>query len=437
MSIEIVDDPVERRSVKDVKRHQEKVMDAIKKSIPDIIGNEDIITGRAGKKVRLRVKALKSFRFIFDRKYGIGTGPGDGPSDEPGDQEGEYVFDTEMELEELIRLALEECGLPNLQQKEENVSQVLEGFRVNKIRKSGVWPLLQRRRTAIEAKLRMKTYIFTLMRLTGLSEKECEKALQDNNGDFRKAYLYLMSIIGRNAVPSEMEDAAQSAEKEAEEKAKKIFFRDEDLRFREVEEKFEEQSNAIVYAIRDASGSMDTEKKFLSRMLLFWLVSALRMLYQNVEIKFILHTTSADFYPENEFFLMSESGGTIAASGYELAKKDIDTSHPTDRWNVYAFHFSDGDDFEPERAVAEALKMMEMGINMFGYGEIIPSSYGSSLMKAFMSKIRHSAQHNSDYKIITSVEKDKPFLAASFSNKQHLYPILKEFLKKERQEWTR
>lgn len=434
MSIEIVDDPVEKRSVKDVKRHQEKVMDAIKKSIPDIIGNEDIITGRAGKKIRLRVKALKSFRFIFDRGYGVGAGPGDG--DEAGDQEGEYVFDTEMELEELIRLALEECGLPNLQKKEENISQVLEGFRVRKIRKSGIWPLLQRRRTAIEAKLRMMAYIFTLMRLTGLSEKECEEALQNNNGDFRKAYLYLMSVICRNALPSEMEEAIQSAEKEVREKANKIFFRDEDLRFREIEEKFEEQSNAVVYAIRDASGSMGPEKKFLSRMLLFWLVSALRMLYQNVEIKFILHTTTADFSPENDFFLKSESGGTVAASGYELARKDIDISHPTDKWNVYVFHFSDGDDFESERAVEEALKMMDMGINMFGYGEILPSSYGSGLMKAFTNKIRHRVENHADHKIITSVDRAKPFLAASFTKKEHLYPILKEFLKKERQEWT-
>ena len=434
MSIEIVDDPVEKRSVKDVKRHQEKVMDAIRKSIPDIIGNEDIITGRSGKKVRIRVKALKSFHFIFDRGYGAGAGPGDG--DEAGDQEGEYVFDTEMELEELIRLALEECGLPNLEKKEENVSQVLEGFEVKKIRKSGIWSLLQRRLTVMEAKLRKKAYILTLKRLTGAIEEDCEKAYNENFGDFRRAYLWLISKIGKQALPEEVDDAVKSAEAE-EKESKKLFFREEDLRFREIEPKFEEQSNAIVYAIRDASGSMDTEKKFLSRMLLFWLVSALRMLYQNVEIKFILHTTTADFFPENEFFLMSESGGTMAASGYELARKDIDTAYPTDRWNVYVFHFSDGDDFEPERAVQEAFKMMETGINMFGYAEIIPSSYGSGLMKAFTDKIRHRVEHHTDHKIITSTDRDKPFLAASISSKDHLYPVLKEFLKKERQEWTR
>lgn len=433
MSIEIVDDPVEKRSVKDVKRHQEKVMDAIKKSIPDIIGNEDIITGRAGKRVRLRVKALKSFRFIFDRGYGVGAGPGDG--DEAGDQEGEYVFDTEMELEELIRLALEECGLPNLQKKEENVSQVLEGFKVSKIRKSGIWPLLQRRLTVMEAKLRKKAFILTLKRLTGESEEDCEKAYNENFGDFRRAYLWLLAKTGKSVSSDEIDKAVESAEVE-EEKSKKLFFREDDLRFREIEEKFEEQSNAIVYAIRDASGSMDTEKKFLSRMLLWWLKEALKHLYQNVEIKFILHTTTAEFVSEHDFFLRSESGGTIARSGYELARKDIDTSHPTDRWNVYVFHFSDGDDFEPEGAVEEALKMMEMGINMFGYGEILPSSHGSGLMKAFTNKIRHKVENHTDHKIITSVDREKPFLAASFTKKEHLYPILKEFLKKERQEWT-
>ena len=48
----------------------------------------------------------------------------------------------------------------------------------------------------------------------------------------------------------------------------------------------------------------------------------------------------------------------------------IDSQYPTDRWNVYAFHFSDGEDSAPQDSTQELRKLIDKGINMFGYGEI-------------------------------------------------------------------
>ncbi len=432
MSIEIIDDPIERRPDKDIKRHQDKVLDAIKKNIPEIIGNEDIITARRGKKIRIRVKGLRSFRFIFDRGQGVGSGDGD---EDAGDEPGEESFDTEMELERLIEMALQECGLPNLQKKEETVSEVFEGWEVKKIRKSGTWSNLHKRRSVIEAKLRKEAYVRTLMRLTGLGREECEQAYYEAHGDFKKAYTKLLERLAQSVGDGDIEEAEKGVEREIAD-MRKLFFREEDLRFRELRPKLEEQSNAAIYAIRDASGSMDGEKKFLSRMMLFWLVEALRILYKNVIIKFILHTTEAEFCSEQDFFQRSESGGTMAVSGYAMAHKDIDTNFPTDRWNVYVFHFSDGDDFAEKDAVSMVLKIMELGINMFGYGEI-NTVFPSDLMKEFMDKIPHVMQNEGDLRIITSNSPDQPFLGATFNDKKDLFPILKEFLKKERKEWTR
>lgn len=433
MSIEIIDDPIECRPDKDIKRHQDKVLEAIRKSIPDIIGNEDIITARRGKKVRIRVKGLRSFQFIFDRGRGVGSGDGD---EDAGDEPGEESFDTEMDLEKLIEMALQECGLPNLQKKEETVSEVFEGWEVKKIRKSGNWSNLHKRRTVMSAKLRKEAYIRTLMRLTGLGRDECEQAYYEAHGDFKKAYSMLLERLAKPVIDGDIEEEKRGVECEIEEKLQKLFFREEDLRFRELRPKLEEQSNAVIYAIRDASGSMDGNKRFLSRMMFWWLNEALTRLYKNVVIKFMLHTTEAWFCTEQDFFQRSESGGTRAVSGYALAHKDIDTNFPTDRWNVYVFHFSDGEDAREKDAVSMALKIMELGINMFGYGEI-NTHFPSDLMKEFMDKIPHVMQHEGDLRVITSSSPDQPFLGTTFNDKKDLFPILKEFLKKERKEWTR
>ena len=91
---------------------------------------------------------------------------------------------------------------------------------------------------------------------------------------------------------------------------------------------------------------MDVTKKYFARSFFFWMVSFLRTLYEHVEIRFIAHTTEAKLVDEQEFFHKGESGGTSCASAYELAVKLIDTEYPTSRWNVYPFHFSDGEDWD-------------------------------------------------------------------------------------------
>lgn len=54
---------------------------------------------------------------------------------------------------------------------------------------------------------------------------------------------------------------------------------------------------------------------------------------------------------EDEFFHKGESGGTQCYSAYDLASSLIDSEYPTVRWNVYPFHFSDGEDWDVEHTV--------------------------------------------------------------------------------------
>ena len=102
--------------------------------------------------------------------------------------------------------------------------------------------------------------------------------------------------------------------------------------------------------IMDTSGSMDTMKKYLARCFFFLLYQFIRSKYRNVEIVFIAHHTEAKEVTEDEFFHKGESGGTLISSGYQKALEIIaERYHPT-LWNIYAFHCSDGDNFDTDNA---------------------------------------------------------------------------------------
>ncbi|MGH2516628.1 MAG: DUF444 family protein, partial [Ktedonobacterales bacterium] len=171
-------------------------------------------------------------------------------------------------------------------------------------------------------------------------------------------------------------------------------------------------SNAVVIAMMDVSGSMGTFEKYVSRAFYYWMVRFLRTKYDNVKIVFIAHHTEAKEVTEEEFFTHGESGGTQVSSAYELALKIIEERFPSDDWNIYPFHFSDGDNLplDNERCVSLVQKLMEV-CNIFGYGEIREGHYRSpsTLMSAF-NKIQ-----------------DKKFLAVTISDKSEVYPALRRF----------
>ena len=73
-----------RKGPKDQARHQEKVREAIKGQLGEIIGNESIITSDGNKIVKVPVRSLEEYTFRYDpfKKDGVGQGPG---GSKPGD----------------------------------------------------------------------------------------------------------------------------------------------------------------------------------------------------------------------------------------------------------------------------------------------------------------------------------------------------------------
>lgn len=372
------------RSARDRSRHRQKVRESIRENIADIIAEESIIGQSRDKIVKIPIRGVREFRFIYgDNAPGVGTANGDvqpgqkiGSAEQegqqpggPGQKPGVDYYETDITLEELVDIMFEDLNLPNLERK--NLREIhVEAMRKRKgFRKVGIRAHLDKRRTAI-------------------------------------------SRI-RRAVAS----GGAQLDPQTNEESRFPFHRD-DLKYRRLVRDIRPQSNAVVLCIMDTSGSMDTMKKYLARSFFFLLFQFVRTRYNKVEVVFIAHDAEAREVSEQEFFTKGESGGTIISSGYSKALEIIQDRYHPEHWNLYAFHCSDGDNWMTDNANAVRMAQELCAVcNLFGYGEIKPlnsGSYGNSLMEIF-------AQIQAPN-----------FLSAVIESKTDIWPTFKEFLTHER-----
>lgn len=421
------------RSRQDSQRHRDKIDDHIRRNVRDVIAEESIISRKGDKTVKIPVRGLKDFRFIHgsdgEGKAGIGQGPakpgdvigrrtkqgqGDGSGKKGGNGLGDDVIETEVDIDYLIQIMFEDLGLPYIEEKIKTEQLVPVGWKFNSISKIGTRPRVHKKRTMMETIKRTASYVGEIIEVTGCSEDDAYRSLVQSFGDLDEAICLVQA--GKIDPSVRPED---------------VFIEDDDLRYKQIEEEMEPHSKCVVMALMDTSGSMDTEKKYLARSFLFWMVQFLKTCYKTVEIEFIVHTTEAKSVDEETFFKRGESGGTYCHTAVDLANYLIDTKYPIEENNVYILQCTDGEDFDPEKTVQSIKASLNKGINMFGYVEIMPSTYqyyGSdqSLMeyitKSFDFKIVSEQGHNY-YK-----DGDKHILACSITSKDMVFPALKHFL---------
>lgn len=352
------------RSARDRARHRAKIRDSIRDNIADILAEESIIGKDKDKIIKVPIRSVKEFRFIYgENSPGVAQGngqtkPGDvvgqaepGSPDaagQAGDRPGVDAFETDVTLEELVEIMFEDLQLPELQRK---ALRRIESDRATKrkgYRKQGIRSRLDKRGTARNRLRRM----FATTRSAQNEENE---------------------------PPAEPETPTEGETR--------FPFHDDDMRYHYVTTDDKLQSNAVVICVMDTSGSMGTIKKYLARSFYFLLYQFVRMKYQQVELVFIAHHTEAKEVSENEFFHKVESGGTYISSGYIKALEIIQERYHPSLWNIYAFHCSDGDNFysDNERALDAARQLCDV-CNLFGYGEIKPSGsayYSGSMLEVF------------------------------------------------------
>lgn len=371
VSVSQADWSLHRKGYMDQQRHNEKIKEAIKQNLHEIVSREDIIMSDGKSVVKVPIRSLEQYKFRFDHNKGDNVGQGQGgtqvgdvlgraPGDEQGqgqgqagDEAGQDYFEAEVNLEDLAAMIFEDLGLPNLEEKR-NQQLEAETIQFKDIRRAGVLANLDKRRT-------------------------------------------IMENIKRNAMKGD---------------ARFGNVRSEDLRFKTWDAEVRNESNAVVIAMMDVSGSMGEFEKYIARSFYFWMVRFLRTKYNNVEIVFISHHTEAKIVTEEEFFTKGESGGTRVSSAYQLAMDVINNQYPPTDWNIYPFHFSDGDNmFSDNRQCVELVKLLLSKCNLFGYGQIKQGWYpAGTLMSVYSQEIDH----------------DK-FVAVTIEDKEDVYPALRKF----------
>lgn len=339
-----------RKGFDDQKRHQDKIKEVLKKKLPEVISEENIILSRGKEIIRIPIRSLDEYKIRYNSSNQKHVGQGDGngnpnvgdvigkDASQDADQAGENAGDTpgvdyyeaEVDFETIEEAFFSQLELPNLKQKEmDNITT--ESIEFNDIRKQGLTGNIDKKRTMLAAYLR--------------------NALE-GSPSFSPIY-------------------------------------PDDLRYKTWDEVVKPESKAVVIALMDTSGSMGQFEKYVARSFYFWMVRFLRKKYETVDVEFVAHHTEAKVVDEESFFTKGESGGTICSSAYRKAIELIETKYSPSRYNIYVFHFSDGDNLTSDnRRVMEALEKLFQYVNMFGYGEVNQFNRYSTLMQTF-KKIDH------------------------------------------------
>lgn len=122
------------------------------------------------------------------------------------------------------------------------------------------------------------------------------------------------------------------------------------------------ESQALVFFVRDYSGSMEgkcTELVVAQHVLVYsWL------LYQyarRVETRFILHDTSAKEVPDFYTYYNSRvAGGTQVGAAYHLVNEIVEKENLAQEYNIFVFQGTDGDDWDTtgEKTLPELQKIL-------------------------------------------------------------------------------
>lgn len=360
----------------DHNRFRQIVRGKIKSDLKRYISHEELI-GRKGRdliSIPIPQIDIPTFRFAPKSQGGVGQGDGetgtpiavddDEGGGEAGNVPGEHLLEVDITLEELAEILGEELELPKIEPKGHKKIQT-EKDRYTAVNRTGPESLRHFKRTYKEALKRQIT-----------------------SGAYNLKNPVILPIR-------------------------------EDKRYLSWKTKPVPECNALIVYIMDVSGSMGDEQKEIVRIETFWIDTWLRSQYKGLVTRYIVHDATAKEVNEEMFYHLRESGGTMISSAYGLLNKIIDEEYDPEQWNVYGFHFSDGDNWsggDTDKCVALLQKELLPKVNLFCYGQV-ESTYGSG-------------------EFIRELEDELAFaenlITSRIENKDDIYNSIKEFLGKGR-----
>jgi uncharacterized protein len=326
---------VGQRIERDHQRFRKIVRGKVKSDLSKYISRGEMIGKKGNDLVSIPLPQINVPQFRYGSKGSGGVGQGEGQPGTPlgpaqgekspgaGDQPGGHILEVELTLEELASILGEELALPRIEPKgKKNISSTRD--RYTGIRQAGPESLRHFKRT------------------------------------FKRAL--------KRQIASQSYDPARPI----------VLPIRADKQYRSWKEVRQPQSVAVIIYMMDVSGSMTDEQKEIVRIEAFWIDTWIKAHYQGIETVYIIHDAAAQEVDEHTFYHTRESGGTKISSAYTLADKIISTRYPPDQWNIYAFHFSDGDNWGDDipHCVELLTEKLLPKVNLFGYGQV-ESPYGS------------------------------------------------------------
>jgi len=323
------------RIERDRRRFNEIVRGQIKQDLKRYVTGSELIGRRGRQLVSIPVPRIELPRLRFGSNgQGQGQGEGDGQGDgqggesqqtgAAGNEPGQHLLEVELTLEEMAAILGEELELPNIQPRGRARVEVTSR-RYNSVSRNGPRSLRDKRRTLKATLLRQIT-----------------------SGSYDPDDPRLSPI-------------------------------DDDLRYRSFKDVTTPDHAAMILYMMDVSGSMGREQKEIVRLVSFWIDTWLRSQYQSLETRYMVHDAAAKEVDQETFYRLRESGGTKISSAYGLASEMLQKHFPASDWNIYLFHFSDGDNWsgrDTERCLTLLRDELLPHANMFCYGQV-KSAYGS------------------------------------------------------------
>ena len=360
----------------DYGRFRQIIKGKIKNDLRRFMSKGEMI-GKQGKKlvsIPLPQIELPHFRFDPKKTGGVGQGSGDrgtpiGQGDEEGPGQGEagnspgqHILEVDLSLDELAEMMGEELELPQIKPKGTDTVEA-KRFKYTGINRVGPESLRHFRRTYRQA---------------------LRRAISSRTFDPDNPFI----------VPIR-----------------------EDRRYRTFRESEVPNNSAVIIYMMDVSGSMGEEQKEIVRLTSFWIDTWLRANYKGIETRYIIHDAIAREVDQDTFFRTRESGGTIISSAYKLCLQMIHEKYDPGLWNIYPFHFSDGDNWSGNDT-NECLELLQNEIlpisNMFCYGQV-ESEYGSGqFFKDFNERFGEA----------------ESLITARIENRETIYDAIKTFLGK-------
>jgi uncharacterized protein len=337
-----------RRIEEDHKDFRDVVSGRIRRALKKFIKSGQIVRNRGKNgKIAITIPKIDIPHIVYGNSdEGVGRGPGKegdviGRDPKPGQGQGAGQGETEgitinLDLEEVLKFMKEELQLPNLKKKPNEIYDEIK-IKYNNISLIGPESLRHNRRTLMQT----------------LKRQAAEGTLNNLK--------YVPGLPDPVRVLQPIK---------------------EDKRYRQFNEIKIPSSNALVIFARDGSGSMDDAKCDIISDMSWWIDTWIRRFYDRVDRLYVWHDSMAMEVDEDKFYKYRFGGGTTCSSALKFITKQFESRYPPNKWNIYVFYFTDGENWGEDNETFIKTLQEEFTpevVNFTGITQILSYTYDGSV----------------------------------------------------------